>query len=198
MAKQVFPGSLSGRTMKALMSFTKKDRGYNLLCTPLLWHGRIWASDKSCIAAVDWVMAAEILDNEKVYQIPYEAVEKVLVGNEYYISTITGDPQIVNLKVENSACKLEDVTNKIGRAMSTMQTFLDASVKPENMTNSCALAGLAPDYLANVCALAKAVCSPTIDMDYRAVNASDAFPILKVKFLDAIYATDAIVAPKRA
>ena len=198
MAKQVFPGSLSGRTMKALMSFTKKDRGYNLLCTPLLWHGRIWASDQCCIAAVDWVMAAEELDNEKVYQIPYEAVEKVLVGNEYYISTITGDPKIVNLKVENSACKLEDVTSKIGKAMSTMQTFLDANVKPEDMTNHCALAGLSPDYLANVCALAKAVGSPTIDMDYRAVNASDAFPILKVKFLGAADATDAIVAPKRA
>lgn len=198
MAKQVFPGSLSGRTMKALMSFTKKDRGYNLLCTPLLWHGRIWASDQCCIAAVDWVMAAEILDNEKVYQIPYEAVEKVLVGNEYYISTITGDPQIVNLKVENSACKLKDVTNKMGKVMSQMQTFLDASVKPEDMTGSCALAGLAPDYLANVCALAKAVGSPTIDMDYRAVNASDAFPILKVKFLGTIEATDAIISPKRA
>lgn len=198
MAKHVFPGSLSGRTMKALMSFTKKDRGYNLLCTPLLWHGRIWASDQSCIAAVDWIMAAEMLDNEKVYQIPYEAVEKVLVGNEYYISTLTGDPQIVNLKVENSACKLEDVTDKMGKVMSQMQTFLDASVKPEDMTNHCALAGLSPDYLANVCALAKAVGSPTIDMDYRAVNASDAFPILKVKFLDAIYATDAIIAPKRA
>ena len=198
MAKQVFPGSLSGRTMKALMSFTKKDRGYNLLCTPLLWHGRIWASDQCCIAAVDWAMAAEELDKEKVYQIPYEAVEKVLVGNEYYISTITGDTQIVNLKVENSACKLEDVTDKIGKAISQMQTFLDASVKPEDMTGPCALAGLAPDYLANVCALAKAVGSPTIDMDYRAVNASDAFPILKVKFLGAIETTDAIVAPKRA
>ena len=44
MAKRVFPGSLSGRTMKALMSFVKKDRGYNLICTPLLWHGRIWAT----------------------------------------------------------------------------------------------------------------------------------------------------------
>lgn len=198
MAKQVFPGSLSGRTMKALMSFTKKDRGYNLICTPLLWHGRIWASDQSCIAAVDWVMAKEALDNEKVYQIPYEAVEKVLVGNEYYISIITEDPQIVNLKVENSACKLEDVTDKMGKVMSQMQTFLDASVKPEDMTNPCALAGLAPDYLANVCALAKAVGSPTIDMDYRAVNASDVFPILKVKFLGAIEATDVIVSPKRA
>lgn len=198
MAKQVFPGSLSGRTMKALMSFTKKDRGYNLLCTPLLWHGRIWASDQSCIAAVDWVMAKEALDNEKVYQIPYEAVEKVLVGNEYYISIITEDPQIVNLKVENSACKLEDVTDKMGKVMSTMQTFLDASVKPEDMTNPCALAGLSPDYLANVCALAKAVGSPTIDMDYRAVNASDVFPILKVKFLGTIGATNAIVSPKRA
>lgn len=198
MTKQVFPGSLSGRTMKALMSFTKKDRGYNLICTPLLWHGRIWASDQNCIAAVDWVMAAEELDNEKVYQIPYEAVEKVPVGNEYCISTITGDPQIVSLKVENSACKLEDVTDKMGKVMSQMQTFLDASVKPEDMTKPCALAGLAPDYLANVCALAKAVGSPTIDMDYRAVNASDAFPILKVKFLGTIEATDAIVAPKRA
>lgn len=198
MAKQVFPGSLSGRTMKALMSFTKKDRGYNLLCTPLLWHGRIWASDQSCIAAVDWVMAKEALDNEKVYQIPYEAVEKVLVGNEYYISIITEDPQIVNLKVENSACKLEDVTDKMGKVMSQMQTFLDASVKPEDMTNPCALAGLSPDYLANVCALAKAVGSPTIDMDYRAVNASDVFPILKVKFLGTIGATDAIISPKRA
>lgn len=198
MAKHIFPGSLSGRTMKALMSFTKKDRGYNLLCTPLLWHGRIWASDQSCIAAVDWVMAKEALDNEKVYQIPYEAVEKVLVGNEYYISIITEDPQIVNLKVENSACKLEDVTNKMGKVMSQMQTFLDASVKPEDMTNPCALAGLSPDYLANVCALAKAVGSPTIDMDYRAVNASDVFPILKVKFLGAIEATDVIVSPKRA
>lgn len=198
MAKHVFPGSLSGRTMKALMSFTKKDRGYNLLCTPLLWHGRIWASDQSCIAAVDWIMAAEILDNEKVYQIPFEAVEKVLVGNKYYISTLMGDPQIVNLKVENSACKLEDVTDKMGKVMSQMQTFLDASVKPEDMTNSCALAGLSPDYLANVCALAKAVGSPTIDMDYRAVNASDVFPILKVKFLGATESTDAIIAPKRA
>lgn len=198
MAKQVFPGSLSGRTMKALMSFTKKDRGYNLLCTPLLWHGRIWASDQSCIAAVDWVMAKEALDNEKVYQIPYEAVEKVLVGNEYYISIITEDPQIVNLKVENSARKLEDVTDKMGKVMSQMQTFLDASVKPEDMTGPCALAGLSPDYLANVCALAKAVGSPTIDMDYRAVNASDVFPILKVKFLGTIEATDAIVSPKRA
>lgn len=198
MTKQVFPGSLSGRTMKALMSFTKKDRGYNLLCTPLLWHGRIWASDQSCIAAVDWVMAKEALDNEKVYQIPYEAVEKVLVGNEYYISIITEDPQIVNLKVENSARKLEDVTDKMGKVMSQMQTFLDASVKPEDMTGPCALAGLSPDYLANVCALAKAVGSPTIDMDYRAVNASDVFPILKVKFLGAIEATDAIVSPKRA
>lgn len=198
MTKQVFPGSLSGRTMKALMSFTKKDRGYNLLCTPLLWHGRIWASDQSCIAAVDWVMAKEALDNEKVYQIPYEAVEKVLVGNEYYISIITEDPQIVNLKVENSACKLGDVTDKMGKVMSQMQTFLDASVKPEDMTGPCALAGLSPDYLANVCALAKAVGSPTIDMDYRAVNASDVFPILKVKFLGAIEATDAIVSPKRA
>lgn len=198
MAKQVFPGSLSGRTMKALMSFAKKDRGYNLLCTPLLWHGRIWASDQSCIAAVDWVMAKEALDNEKVYQIPYEAVEKVLVGNEYYISIITEDPKIVNLKVENSACKLEDVTDKMGKVMSQMQTFLDASVKPEDMTGPCALAGLSPEYLANVCALAKAVGSQTIDMDYRAVNASDAFPILKVKFLGATEATDAIVSPKRA
>ena len=143
-------------------------------------------------------MAAELLDNEKVYQIPYEAVEKVLVGNEYYISTTTGDPQIVNLKVENSACKLEDVTNKMGKVMSQMQTFLDASVKPEDMTNPCALAGLSPDYLANVCALAKAVGSPTIDMNYRAVNASDMFPIIKVKFLGATEATDAIVSPKRA
>nr|DAU35872.1 MAG TPA: hypothetical protein [Caudoviricetes sp.] len=198
MAKQVFPGSFSGRTMKALMSFAKKDRGYNLLCTPLLWHGRIWASDQCCIAAVDWVMAAEELDNEKVYQIPHEAVEKVLVGNEYYISTITGDPQIVNLKVRDSACKLEDVTDKIGKTMSQMQTFLDASVKPEDMTSPCALAGIAPGYLANVCALAKAVGSPTINMDYRAVNASDAFPLLKVKFLGATEAADAIVAPKRA
>lgn len=198
MAKQVFPGSFSGRTMKALMSFAKKDRGYNLLCTPLLWHGRIWASDQCCIAAVDWVMAAEELDNEKVYQIPYEAVEKVLVGNEYYISTITGDPQIVNLKVKDSACKLEDVTDKIGKTMSQMQTFLDASVKLEDMTSPCALAGIAPNYLANVCALAKAVGSPTINMDYRAVNASDAFPLLKVKFLGATEVADAIVAPKRA
>ena len=198
MAKQVFPGSFSGRTMKALMSFAKKDRGYNLLCTPLLWHGRIWASDQCCIAAVDWVMAAEELDNEKVYQIPYEAVEKVLVGNEYYISTITGDPQIVNLKVKDSACKLEDVTDKIGKTMSQMQTFLDASVKLEDMASPCALAGIAPGYLANVCALAKAVGSPTINMDYRAVNASDAFPLLKVKFLGAAEAADAIVAPKRA
>lgn len=198
MAKQVFPGSFSGRTMKALMSFAKKDRGYNLLCTPLLWHGRVWASDQCCIAAVDWVMAAEELDNEKVYQIPYEAVEKVLVGNEYYISTITGDPQIVNLKVRDSACKLEDVTDKIGKTMSQMQTFLDASVKPEDMTNPCALAGIAPGYLANVCALAKAVGSPTINMDYRAINASDAFPLLKVKFLGATETADAIVAPKRA
>ena len=198
MAKQVFPGSLSGRTMKALMSFAKKDRGYNLLCTPLLWHGRVWASDQCCIAAVDWVMAAEELDNEKVYQIPYEAVEKVLVGNEYYISTITGDPQIVNLKVKDSACKLEDITDKIGKTMSQMQTFLNASVKLEDMTSPCALAGIAPGYLANVCALAKAVGSPTINMDYRAVNASDAFPLLKVKFLGAIEAADAIVAPKRA
>ena len=198
MAKQVFPGSFSGRTMKALMSFAKKDRGYNLLCTPLLWHGRIWASDQCCIAAVDWVMAAEELDNEKVYQIPYEAVEKVLVGNEYYISTITGDPQIVNLKVKDSTCKLEDVTDKIGKTMSQMQTFLDASVKLEDMTSPCALAGIAPGYLTNVCALAKAVGSPTINMDYRAVNASDAFPLLKVKFLGAIEAADAIVAPKRA
>ena len=198
MAKQVFPGSFSGRTMKALMSFAKKDRGYNLLCTPLLWHGRIWASDQCCIAAVDWVMAAEELDNEKVYQIPYEAVEKVLVGNEYYISTITGDPQIVNLKVKDSACKLEDVTDKIGKTMSQMQTFLDASVKLEDMASPCALAGIAPNYLANVCALAKAVGSPTINMDYRAVNASDAFPLLKVKFLGATEAADAIVAPKRA
>ena len=198
MAKQVFPGSLSGRTMKALMSFAKKDRGYNLLCTPLLWHGRVWASDQCCIAAVDWVMAAEELDNEKVYQIPYEAVEKVLVGNEYYISTITGDPQIVNLKVKDSACKLEDITDKIGKTMSQMQTFLDASVKLEDMTSPCALAGIAPGYLANVCALAKAVGSPTINMDYRAVNASDAFPLLKVKFLGATEAADAIVAPKSA
>lgn len=198
MAKQVFPESFSGRTMKALMSFAKKDRGYNLLCTPLLWHGRIWASDQCCIAAVDWVMAAKELDNEKVYQIPYEAVEKVLVGNEYYISTITGDPQIVNLKVKDSACKLEDVTDKIGKTMSQMQTFLDASVKQEDMTSPCALAGIAPGYLANVCALAKAVGSPTINMDYRAINASDAFPLLKVKFLGATETADAIVAPKRA
>lgn len=197
MVKQIFPGSLSGRTMKALMSFVKKDRGYNLICTPLLWHGRIWATDQCCIAAVDWVMAAEELDNEKVYKIPREAVEKVLVGNEYYISTITGDPQIVNLKIKDSACKLEDITDRVGKVMSQMQTFLDANVKPDNMNEPFALAGLAPDYLANVCALAKAVGSSTIDMDYRAVNASDAFPILKVKFLGAIEATDAIVAPKR-
>ena len=198
MAEQVFPGSFSGRTMKALMSFAKKDRSCNLLCTPLLWHGRIWASDQCCIAAIDWMMAAEELDNEKVYQIPYEAVEKVLVGNEYYISTITGDPQIVNLKVKDSACKLEDVTYKIGKAMSQMQTLLDASVKLEDMANPCALAGIATGYLANVCALAKAVGSPTINMDYRAVNAFDAFPLLKVKFLGATEAADAIVAPKRA
>lgn len=197
MAKQIFPESLSGRTMKALMSFVKKDRGYNLICTPLLWHGRIWATDQCCIAAVDWVMAAEELDNEKVYKIPCEAVEKVLVGNEYYISTITGDPQIVNLKIKDSACKLEDITDRVGKVMSQMQTFLDANVKPDDMNKPFALAGLAPDYLANVCALAKAVGSPTIDMDYRAVNASDAFPILKVKFLGATEATDAIVAPKR-
>lgn len=195
MAKLILPGSISGREMKAVAAFTHKDNAMSLFHTPFVYNGRLWATDSYRMVVIDWPQAEE-LDPDKVYKIPEEALEKILVGYEYAISTTAEMPEIFNIKTHGS-WKLEDTTERMSKRVVQLQEMLDAEIDCGTPEHPIAIAGVNPAFVSEACDIAKAISCPTITFGYSAPKSLKTMEIMRVKFIGGTKNADVIICPKR-